>query len=306
MLRLFILIYQIIKLLQLLKSHSIMIKIPLLNTTSKNLVVITLFLVILAFTIKAFAGHRQVGNSVTDPNMQVMHWTVDGVDREAIVYIPPSAKTAATPVIFAFHGFGSSMQIMYKSHRFDEFWPEAIVVWPQGLDIPGGRISTEAKPGWQLRAGTSNDRDLHFFDTMLKSMQENYKVDDKRIYATGHSNGAGFTLLLWETRGDILAAVVPSAAPNFNIVKSLQPKPDMQITGETDQVVNPEKQLEMFNTVLKINSCNTVGQNYGGAAMYYSSASGNPTVLYKHPGGHVYPKDAIPVVIRFFKSNMKK
>ena len=32
-------------------------------------------------------------------------WKVDGVAREALVYVPANAKTEACPVIFAFHGY---------------------------------------------------------------------------------------------------------------------------------------------------------------------------------------------------------
>ncbi|MEJ5995100.1 hypothetical protein WG904_11785 [Pedobacter sp. Du54] len=38
-----------------------------------------------------------------------------------------------------------------------------------------------------------NGRDLQFFDAMRKTFKQDYKVDGKRIYATWHSNGGGFT-----------------------------------------------------------------------------------------------------------------
>ena len=46
---------------------------------------------------------------------------------------------------------------------------------------------------------------------MLARLKTDYKVDDKRIYSTGHSNGGGFTYLLWAARGDVFAAFAPSA-----------------------------------------------------------------------------------------------
>jgi polyhydroxybutyrate depolymerase len=257
------------------------------------------YIVLASFIIGAFA-YKPTSNSPADPDPQLMHWTVDGTDREALVYIPASATTKPTPVIFVFHGFGGNMQIIHSRLRFDQLWPEAIVVWPQGLITPSERLGD--KPGWQLRAGVRNDCDLRFFDTMLKSLKEQYQIDDKRIYATGHSNGGGFTYLLWSARGDVLAAVAPSAAPNPGIVNSLKPKPVIQITGTGDQMVDPGTQLETFSTVLTINSCDTTGKSYAADATYYPSATGNPAVLYKHSGGHVYPQEALPVVVRFFKS----
>ena len=47
---------------------------------------------------------------------------------------------------------------------------------------------------------------------MLTTLKKDYRVDEKRIYATGHSNGGGFTYLLWAARGDVFAAVAPCAA----------------------------------------------------------------------------------------------
>jgi polyhydroxybutyrate depolymerase len=79
----------------------------------------------------------------------------------------------------------------------------------------------------------------------------------------------------------------------------------MHIMGEKDPLVKPEWQRLMCNKVLKINSCSAEGQEYGTYAKLYPSTTGNPVVLYVHPGGHVYPQDANALVIKFFKSNMK-
>ena len=43
-------------------------------------------------------------------------WTVDGGTREALVYVPPTAKTTATPVIFMFHGHGGMMASVAVSY----------------------------------------------------------------------------------------------------------------------------------------------------------------------------------------------
>ena len=53
---------------------------------------------------------------------------------------------------------------------------------------------------------------MKLFDAVMANLKENYKVDAKRVFSTGHSNGGGFTYLLWQTRPDVLCAVAPSAA----------------------------------------------------------------------------------------------
>ena len=131
-------------------------------------------------------------------------WTVDGVlYREALVYVPPTAKSAPVPVIFAFHGHGGTMAFAERKFSFHTLWPEAMVVYPQGLPTAGKLTDPEGKKsGWQFDAGDYGDRDLKFFDAILASLRQDYRIDDKRIFVTGHSNGGGFTYLLWAKRGD--------------------------------------------------------------------------------------------------------
>ena len=86
-------------------------------------------------------------------------------------------------------------------------WPEAIVVYVQGL--PSRR---DGLAGWQVEKGEDDDRDLKLVDTALASLRAKFSVDDDRIYATGFSNGANFTYLLWAERPAVFAAYAPVAA----------------------------------------------------------------------------------------------
>ncbi|MEP6747846.1 MAG: esterase [Bacteroidota bacterium] len=233
---------------------------------------------------------------------KVVHWTVDGTDREAMVYLPVSATLKPAPIVFIFHGHGGSMENMFRSRGFEKLWPEAIIVCPQGLNTPGQLTDPQGKlPGWQKAPGDMNDRDLRFVDTMLAFFHQNYKVDDRRIFATGHSNGGGFTYLLWATRGDVFAAVAPSGAAAGHWFNLLKPKPVMHIMGQNDPLVKPAWQKAMCDRVLQLNNCSTQGEQYAGNATLYPSPTGNPVVLYVYPGGHVYPEEANTVVVTFFK-----
>jgi len=76
-----------------------------------------------------------------------LHWTIDGIDREALVFAPGSRQKA--PVVFAFHGHGGRIDGVSKGMRFQDVWPEAIVVYPQGLPT-ATKIDPRARfPGWQ-------------------------------------------------------------------------------------------------------------------------------------------------------------
>jgi len=98
-------------------------------------------------------------------------WTVDGVVREALVYTLPQAHTNPSPVVFAFHGHGGSMLNAARTFGFHTRWPEAVVVYMQGLNTPGRLTDPEGKkPGWQSAVGDQGDRDLKFFDAVLASL----------------------------------------------------------------------------------------------------------------------------------------
>lgn len=265
------------------------------------------FLLLIGLTQLSKSTFSQVtAPSVTGSKTTTMSWKVGDTTREAMVYIPSSAKMKPTPIIFVFHGHGGTMKNMYNGRRFDLLWPEAIIVCPQGLNTPGKLTDPEGKkPGWQNAPGNMNDRDLQFFDAMLKTFRQDYKIDDKRIYATGHSNGGGFTYLLWATRGDIFAAVAPSAAVAAKVVNLLKPKPVLHIMGEHDELVKTEWQNMMCKQLLKINNCAAEGEKYDIHSTLYASSTNTPVVLYIHPGGHTYPQEANAIVIKFFKSMIK-
>jgi polyhydroxybutyrate depolymerase len=231
--------------------------------------------------------------------------TVDGVARELLVYAPAKAKTEASPVIFAWHGHGGTMNSSVRSFHFHTLWPEAIVVYPQGLNTPGKLTDPDGKkPGWQHGPGAEGDRDLKFFDAILAKLHDDFKVDDRRIYSSGHSNGGGFTYLLWATRADKFAAFAPSASL-ITQVELLKPKPALHVAGENDPLVKFQWQKAMMDAVRKTNQCGE-GQPWelDSTCTYYPSKVGAPFVTAIHPGTHQYPTKAPEVIVKFFKSQV--
>jgi polyhydroxybutyrate depolymerase len=232
---------------------------------------------------------------------------VDGVVREALVYAPPQAKGKASPLVFAFHGHGGNMNNSARTYGYHTLWPEAIVIYPQGLNTPGRLTDPDGKkPGWQGAIGDQGDRDLKFFDAMLAALRTDYKVDEKRIYSTGHSNGGGFTYLLWAARGDTFAAMAPSASAAAKNLELLKPKPVLHVAGENDPLVKFEWQKATMDALKKLNQCGE-GQawNKDPNCTLYPSKVGAPVVTAIHPGTHTFPKEAPAVIVKFFKAQAK-
>jgi polyhydroxybutyrate depolymerase len=238
-----------------------------------------------------------------DTVRQPREWMVDGVARQALVGIPEAAKTTPSPLVFVFHGHGGSSRNAFNSFGIHDHWPEAVVVYPQGLPTVGQLTDPQGtRPGWQARAGDNGDRDLHFFDTMLASLRQECKIDPRRIYCTGHSNGGGFTYLLWAQRGSTLAAVAPSSAIDARSAPILKPKPAFHLAGESDPLVKFAWQQRMIERLKVVNGCGE-GQPYAEHCTLYPSKGGTPLVTFIHPGGHVFPAEAPPLIVRFFKEN---
>lgn len=233
-------------------------------------------------------------------------WQVGGVTREALVYVPPRATAQPTPVIFAFHGHGGTARNAARNWSYETLWPEALIVYPQGLKTPGRLTDPEGlKSGWQSTIRDQDDRDLKFFDAMLASLRADYRVDDHRIYSTGHSNGGGFTYLLWAQRGDHFAAFAPVAAVDGKSLPKLRPMPVFHVAGEKDPLVKFAWQKQMIESLRILNECGPAQPAVKGAVTYPSKI-GAPVVTFIHHGGHEFPAEARPLIVEFFQQHVRK
>jgi len=231
-------------------------------------------------------------------------WTVDGVEREALVVLPSTSSKARPPVIFAFHGHGGNSHFAARGMAFQNFWPEAIVVYPQGLPTPGIIMDQKGeKPGWQRESGQQNDRDLKFVDAMLATLRQKYSIDETRVYATGFSNGGVFTYLLLSQRPNLFAAFAPGGSALMRSVQLTEPRPVFHYGGEKDQLARFSRQQETIEQLRKFNGCAAQGEPCGSNCMIYPSAKGAPVATFIHPFGHIYPPQVTPLIVKFFQEH---
>jgi len=264
-------------------------------------------IVVLAALLMCLASSARAGEKALIEKQR----QVDGIARRALVHAPAKAKETPTPIVFAFHGHGGTMLNAARTFSYHTHWPDAIVVYPQGLNTPGKLTDPDGKkPGWQHGRGAEGDRDLKFFDNMLASLKRDYKIDDRRIYATGHSNGGSFTYLLWSTRADVFAAFAPSAAVPGVEMKNLKPMPALHVAGEKDNLVKWDWQKRTIEQIRKLNGCEADGTPWDKAGdlvgTKFASKSGTPFVTLAYPGDHRFPSNAPALITKFFKENSKK
>ena len=225
---------------------------------------------------------------------EVLTWTVDGVRREAIVFAPHApAAGGKSPLIFSFHGHGDDME-NFQYTNLHAAWPEAIVVYFQGL--PG----RDGLRGWQNERGEYNDRDLALVDEALASLRKKYNVDEDRVYATGFSNGATFTYVLWAERPGVFAAYAPVAGRMRPSVQPAQPRPLFHVAGARDAQVPFADQRAAIVTAVGVNGVRDKTTPCGDGCTLYGSGTPAPVMAWIHQGGHEYPRGTSERIASFF------
>jgi polyhydroxybutyrate depolymerase len=243
----------------------------------------------------------------TEP--KTLYWMINGERREAIVVFPDTPRTKPAPVVFVFHGHGSTMEAFARKWDVQKHWPEAAAVYMQGLPTASRIDPKGRKAGWQSTAGTEGDRDLAFVDAVLKTVHERHAIDDDRIYAAGHSNGGGFTYVLWSARPGVFAAYAPiSAVLRYPRNLTLKAGPVLHIAGEKDPIAPLVMQLESMAKVREINGCTDQPVDWGAGCKLYppKTHTGAPFVSLIHPGGHAPPPHSLEMIVKFFKENPRQ
>jgi polyhydroxybutyrate depolymerase len=231
---------------------------------------------------------------------ETMTWKIDGEVRRALVYEPIADSAGGrTPLVFSFHGRGDNIE-NFQHTDLHKAWPEAIVVYFQGLPGRGGDLS-----GWQVERGQDDDRDLRLVDAALASLRKQFRVDDARIYSTGFSNGAGFTYLLWAERPTVFAAYAPVAARLRPSVQPKQPKPIFHIAGTQDTQIPFAEQQHAIDTAKRVDAVTGQGRSCGDGCTVYGSRSAS-VMTWLHPGGHDYPNGTSERIAKFFREHAIK
>jgi polyhydroxybutyrate depolymerase len=128
---------------------------------------------------------------------------VGGVERTYLLHIPPSYDESKTmPLIFVLHGAGGSaagMKNTGMSEKADQ--QNFIVVYPNGTGEPSAWNN-----GMTPEISQPVD-DIAFIRSLIDKFEQELRVDPKRIYVAGFSNGAMMTYRLGAELSDRLAAI---------------------------------------------------------------------------------------------------
>lgn len=230
---------------------------------------------------------------------QLVTFPVGGEMRQAFVFAPSAPPAGVKlPVVLAFHGRGDNIRDFHYVN-LHVAWRDAVVVYVQALDRDG-------LSGWQVERGQDGDRDLKLVDAALAALRKKYAVDDDRIYATGFSNGAGFTYLLWAERPDVFAAYAVVAGRVRPAVRPKQPRPLLAVAGERDPQILFADQKAAIVTAIAVNGVRGTTTACGQGCATYGADTAAPVTTWIHPGGHSYPRGTSERIVAFFQDHPRR
>ena len=220
----------------------------------------------------------------------------NGVERVYYLKLPePYDSRIAYPLIFGFHG-ASGDYTSFTEGYYDfqsVVGEEAILVYPNGLPNEAGLTQ------WD------QENDLVFFDELYRDLEENLCFDTARVFAAGHSAGAGFAHALGCRRGDILRAIAPVSGALLDHDDCVGQVAVLQIQGANDNLVPLSLIKPTRDYWIAINSCTKeeTGEGVDPVCIAYGSCDVQFPVEYcEHEGGHEWPDFASEAIWDFFKS----
>jgi polyhydroxybutyrate depolymerase len=175
---------------------------------------------LLVLTLSLLACTRSF-RAAPDPASDSTHTlTFDGVQRSYLLHVPSSYDgTKPVPLVLDFHGGGGQAENQMRVSGFNGLADEQgfLVAYPNGTGRLGDAVLTWNGGTCCGYAVNNNVDDVGFVRAMLAEIQATYKIDSKRIFATGLSNGGILSYRLACEASDLIAAIGPVAGTQ-NIV----------------------------------------------------------------------------------------
>lgn len=170
-------------------------------------------------------------------------------DRECVVHVPQgSGSSKPLPLVIMLHGFGgtalSAADETGWSAKSDQ--EKFIIAYPEGSrpDRDSPANFRRNPQGWndgsgRFHAGEKNIDDVAYIDALISEIAQRHRVDSKRIFVTGFSNGASMTFRIGAELSHRVAAIAPvSGTCWLEKIQPAQPLSVCYITGTADSL-NP-------------------------------------------------------------------
>jgi polyhydroxybutyrate depolymerase len=161
------------------------------------------------------------------------------------LHVPAGADpTKSRPLVIFFHGYGSSGAAHIRAFGLDDLADAEGFV----LAYPDGTVDARGKRFWNAtdaccdftRTGVD---DVAYVRWLVDDVSAKTRVDPKRVYVMGHSNGGFLAHRLACELASRIAAAVSLAGDVWKDADRCRPSEPvsvLQIQGEADEIVRPE------------------------------------------------------------------
>jgi polyhydroxybutyrate depolymerase len=171
---------------------------------------------------------------------------VGDLERRYVVHVPKGYDgKKPVPVVIMFHGGGGTAKAAMKETGWADKADQVgfLAVFPEGS------APDPSKPGnfrtnpqtWndgsgRFHAGEKHIDDVRFTNALLNDLIARFKVDQRRVYVTGFSNGSSLVYRLGAELAPRLAAIAPVASSGLKVKepKLSRPVPMITIQGSAD------------------------------------------------------------------------
>jgi polyhydroxybutyrate depolymerase len=188
------------------------------------------------------SGRRSLptpGAAALPPGETTRALTHDGRRRSYTVHVPPTYDPdQPTPVVLVFHGGLGNAE---NAQRMTGFSAKAdaegfVAVYPNGTGRREEKLLTWNGGTCCGYAVAEDVDDVGFVAALLEDLATVVHVDERRIYATGMSNGAIMSYRLACELSERIAAIGPVAATqNVSPCEPRRPVPVIHFHGDSDQ-----------------------------------------------------------------------
>ena len=170
-----------------------------------------LLAILMAASGGSAAEQRPAPSTGSDAEIALTH---SGRRRSYLVHVPARRGSAPLPVLLAFHGGGGNARGFQDYAGFDALADREgfIAVYPNGTG-PLRSLLLTFNAGNHCCGPAQRQQvdDVGFAAAVVEDVARRTSVDRRRIYATGHSNGAIMAYRLAAERADLVAAIAPVA-----------------------------------------------------------------------------------------------
>jgi polyhydroxybutyrate depolymerase len=162
-----------------------------------------------------------------------------GIDRSYELHVPPGYNGKdAVPLVVVLHGSNASGMVMRIYTGFNELADRKnfIVVYPDSV----GPYWNDGRVDMSSVSFKANIDDVGFISNLIDHIASNYRVDTKRVYLAGFSNGGMMALRLGIVISGKVAAVASVCGllpKHLSYLAPARPVPVMIIHGTDDPIV---------------------------------------------------------------------